>query len=356
MRKKIIQNLQKIDIHQPKNRAIAVVALLFCVCFILFYSYFLFIPWRTLHNALPIQITIEKGVSPQDISDSLFGNGVIRSSKQFLIAAKLLGVSRKLQAGDYLFYKKVTNNYQVLKKLFRGQTMLIKVTFPEGLRSEKIAGIFLEKMKIDSAEFMNVIRDTLFIRQLGLNVACLEGYLYPDTYYFSSKMSAEEMIRIMVTQFKKMFTVEMAERAEEIGMSVHDVVILASIVEGEAVLDSERKSIAALYQNRLKRHMRLQADPTIQYIIDDGPRRLLSKDLKIKSPYNTYLNAGLPPGPVNNPGLASIMAVLHPDSVNYLYMVANGDGSHTFSRSLSDHLDAKRHLDRLRRKIKNHSR
>ena len=164
------------------------------------------------------------------------------------------------------------------------------------------------------------------------------------------------MIRIMVTQFKKMFTHEMKERAEELGMSVNEVVILASIVEGEAVLDSERKSIAALYQNRLKRHMRLQADPTIQFIIDDGPRRLLSKDLKIKSPYNTYLYGGLPPGPVNNPGLASIMAVLYPDSVDYLYMVANGDGSHTFSKSLSDHLDAKRHLDRLRRKIRAHSR
>jgi UPF0755 protein len=351
MRKKIIQNIEKIEIHQSKNRAIATIALLFCISFILFYSYFLFIPWKTISNPGSVPITIEKGMSPKDISDSLFVNGIIRSSEQFLVAAKLLGVSRKLQAGEYIFKRKINNNYRVLSKLYRGETMLKKVTFPEGLRAEKIASIFFQNMKVDSAEFMYDLRDTLLIRQLGLDVNFLEGYLYPDTYFFSFKMTPEEMIRTMVSQFKKIFTYQMAERAKKIGMSVHEVVILASIVEGEAVLDSERKSIAALYLNRLKRHMRLQADPTIQYIIDDGPRRLFNKDLKIKSPYNTYMYTGLPPGPVNNPGLASIMAVLYPDSVNYLYMVANGDGTHTFSSTLSDHLDAKRHLDRIRKKV-----
>ena len=356
MLKKIFQNLQKIEVPQTKIRAIATVALLFCGFFILFCSYFLFIPWKPFYGPAAIQITIEKGMSPQDISYSLFENGIIWNPEKFLIAAKLLGVSRKLQAGDYIFERKANNNYRVLIKLYRGQTTLKKVTFPEGLRSEKIAGIFFEKMKTDSAEFMSFTRDTLFILRLGLDVDFLEGYLFPDTYCFSFKMTPDEMIKIMVSQFQKKFTDEMAERAEEIDMSIHEVVILASIVEGEAVLDSERKSIAALYRNRLKRRMRLQADPTIQYLIDDGPRRLFHKDLQIKSPYNTYIYAGLPPSPVNNPGLASIMAVLYPDSVDYLYMVANGDGSHTFSSLLSDHNDAKRKLDRIRKKISFNSR
>ena len=128
----------------------------------------------------------------------------------------------------------------------------------------------------------------------------------------------------------------------------HQVLTLASIIEGEAVLDHERSIVSALYHNRLRSRMRLQADPTIQYIIPDGPRRLFSADLEIESPFNTYIVWGLPPGPVNNPGLKSILAALYPAQVDYLYMVANGDGSHTFSRTMDEHLRAKRRFDRIR--------
>ncbi|MCJ7813760.1 endolytic transglycosylase MltG, partial [bacterium] len=142
------------------------------------------------------------------------------------------------------------------------------------------------------------------------------------------------------------------KRCGQLGMSVHEVITLASIVEGEAVIASERPIIAALYLNRLEHRMLLQADPTIQYIIQNGPRRLLDTDLQINSPYNTYIYPGLPPGPVNNPGIQSILATLYPASSDYLYMVANGDGAHTFSRSLEEHNKAKQEFNRVRNEVR----
>ena len=144
----------------------------------------------------------------------------------------------------------------------------------------------------------------------------------------------------------------MKVQAQELGMSMLEIVTLASIIEGEAIYDSERSIISAVYHNRLKKGMRLQADPTIQYIIDDGPRRLLNDDLKIQSNYNTYLNFGLPPGPINNPGKESIIAALYPSVNDYLYFVARGDGYHTFTTNENDHNKAKRKLQKLRRQLK----
>jgi len=196
---------------------------------------------------------------------------------------------------------------------------------------------------------MMVVMDQNFCNSHGISASSLEGFLYPDTYFFPNNPDAEEIIESMVSRFHQVFNKEMQLRTKRIQRTTQEVVTLASIVEGEAVIDSERPTIAALYLNRLKKEMLLQADPTIQYIIPDGPRRLTTRDLQIESKYNTYRYKGLPPGPVNNPGLASINAVLFPDSVNYLFMVANGDGSHTFSNNISEHIAAKRRFDRIRR-------
>jgi UPF0755 protein len=156
----------------------------------------------------------------------------------------------------------------------------------------------------------------------------------------------------MVQEFWRQIPDSAEQRARELGMTLHEIITLASLVEGEAMVDSERAMIAGVYRNRLRRGMRLQADPTIQYIIPDGPRRLLKKDLQIESPYNTYLHAGLPPGPINNPGRKSIEAALYPRDVPYLYFVARGDGSHVFSVTMSQHVQAKRAFDRVRRQVK----
>jgi UPF0755 protein len=198
---------------------------------------------------------------------------------------------------------------------------------------------------------MEIVSDPFVCTHYGVQASTLEGYLYPDTYQFHLDPTPEEIVERMINRFWNIFDDSLRERAREMGLSIHQIVTLASIVEGEAVIDSERTVIAALYWNRLNRNMRLQADPTIQYIIRNGPRRLYKKDLAIDSPYNTYLHRGLPPGPVTNPGYASIYAVLYPASVNYLYMVANGDGSHSFSMSISGHLKAKKHLDQIRNDV-----
>jgi UPF0755 protein len=155
----------------------------------------------------------------------------------------------------------------------------------------------------------------------------------------------------MVSEYQDHISDDMRNRITELGFSELQLITLASIIEGEAIYDEERKNISSVYHNRLNKGMRLQADPTIQYIIKDGPRRLLNKDLNIESPYNTYLNEGLPIGPINNPGLKSILAALYPAESEYIYFVAKGDGYHTFSRTQKEHNFAKRKLNRLRKKV-----
>ncbi len=325
-------------------------AILALVVFVIagLYVFHLFIPWTVPADIGIIEVTIQRGMTPSDISALLKESGVIRSEKKFLFGAKLLGVTRKLQAGRYVFQGRL-NNYAVLSKLFKGDVVTEQVTIPEGSRATKIAGILNEALNIDSVRFVSLVYDSSYSRAQDVIASTLEGYLYPDTYRFHTNTSPEEAIQRMVSRFREVFHDSLIQRAGQIGMTVHQVITLASIVEGEAALDSERSIIAALYMNRLKRNMLLQADPTIQYIIKDSPRRLLNKDLQIDSPYNTYIYPGLPPGPVNSPGIASILAVLYPDTVNYLYMVANGDGSHTFSKTIREHLQAKARFDRVRR-------
>ncbi len=187
---------------------------------------------------------------------------------------------------------------------------------------------------------------------LGVNAASLEGYLYPNTYSFFWGVSPREIIRTMVQEFYHHVGDSLRQRAAALGLTVHQALTLASIIEGEAVVDSERALIAAVYHNRLRQGILLQADPTIQYIVPGPPRRLRNRDLEIASPYNTYRYPGLPPGPVNNPGLVSIRAALYPAPVNYLYFVARGDGSHVFSRTLEEHLRAKRDFDRVRARVR----
>ena len=176
----------------------------------------------------------------------------------------------------------------------------------------------------------------------NINATSLEGYLHPETYYLYHDTSPEDIITILLNEFWKKFDKTLQDRANQLGFSVHEVVTLASIIEGEAMLDSERSTISSVYHNRLKINMKLQADPTIQYIIPGPPKTLSNRDLRIKSDYNTYQNYGLPPGPINNPGIASIKAALYPEDTNFLFFVAQGDGSHAFTTNEKDHEEAKR--------------
>lgn len=296
-------------------------------------------------------LKINKGSSFYSIINLLEKNEIVAGSFKLKSTARLLNLRSKLKAGKYEI-KGGISSYTLLKQLTEGGVTIESVRILEGIQAKQVAGILKQQVEIDSARFMQLTRDPHFIKKLGINTESLEGFLFPDTYNFYWGIKPENIISTMVNEFNKHFNDSLRSRAAERGRSVVEILTLASIIEGEAVLDSERPTISAVYHNRLKRGMRLQADPTIQYVIDGGPRRLLNRDLKIDSPYNTYRYKGLPPGPINNPGLASIKASLYPEDVNYLYFVANGDGSHTFSRTLKEHLRAKAKFDQFRRKIK----
>ncbi|HHS13752.1 MAG TPA: endolytic transglycosylase MltG [bacterium] len=298
-----------------------------------------------------IIVDIQRGMTLTSIARELGELRIIQHPRTFMIMAKFMGWGHQLKAGHYLFEGQVSY-WKVLRRLTRGNVMTLTLTIPEGLRAENVVSLLKQHLHIDSTTLMERINNEQFCRQLKVDAPSLEGYLFPDTYYFMLNETPESALTKMVNRYRSVIHDSLLERARSLGMTIHEVMTLASIIEGEAVIGSERAVISALYHNRLQKGMRLQADPTIQYIIHDGPRRLLYKDLQIQSPYNTYLYRGLPPSPVNSPGLASILAALYPSSDDYLYMVANGDGSHTFSRTIEEHQKAKDRFDRLRRDIR----
>lgn len=212
------------------------------------------------------------------------------------------------------------------------------VTIPDGSTIKYIAAKVKYDLFIDSASFVNFAHNKKFIDSIGLNYSTIEGYLLPDQYDLYQRSTPEEIIGIFYNNFKKFMSDSMKRRADSLGYSVHEVLTLASIIEGETNKYEEMPLIASVYYNRLKIGMPLEADPTVQYLQPDGWKRLYYKDLKIKSPYNTYLNPGLPPGPINNPGKNAILAALYPADTNFLYFVADGQGGHKFSNSYSQHL------------------
>ncbi|MGH2575158.1 MAG: endolytic transglycosylase MltG, partial [Ignavibacteria bacterium] len=215
------------------------------------------------------------------------------------------------------------------------------VTIPEGLNISQIARLLNRYIIIDSAKFVNETFNDSLIKVLGVDAINLEGFLFPDTYQFSfsGDFTREKVIvKIMFEQFRKKFNAEMYKEMKSKKMKLKDVITMASIIEGETRHLPEMKTISGVYYNRLRKGMRLEADPTVQYALPNGPkRRLTYNDLKYPSPYNTYLNRGLPPGPINNPGLNSITAALHPEKHKYLYFVAKGDGTHKFAESYDEH-------------------
>lgn len=314
-------------------------------------SWLLFSPVVIGKNTDLYPLKINKGLSFYAITNLMLQNQIIENAFKLKLAAKVLNLQHELKAGKYEI-EGGTSSYALLKQLTEGHVAVERIAIPEGLQARQMAQILKDRVEIDSAQFMQLVNDEHYVKKLGFSAKSLEGFLFPDTYHFTWGMKPEDIISVMIREFKKNIGGTLKNRAKELGLTLVEAITLASIIEGEAVIDSERTIISAVYHNRLKRRMRLQADPTIQYIIPDGPRRLLKRDLEIDSPYNTYKYIGLPPGPINNPGLASIKAALHPAEVNYLYFVANGDGSHTFSRTLREHLRAKTKFDRFRKKVK----
>ena len=285
-------------------------------------------------------ITIEKGMSLNSVSNLLFQNEIIVNQNIFKLKVITRGLASKIPTGRFLLDGKISDAI-LIDLIFNKGPIKLKLTIPEGSQSKNLFQDINTLLNTDY-DFNKYFNSTEILEQYKVDASSLEGYLYPDTYYLYHDSSPEEIIDILLSEFWKKFDENLQDRANQLGFSVHEVVTLASIIEGEAMLDSERSTISSVYHNRLKINMKLQADPTIQYIIPGPPKTLSNRDLRIKSDYNTYQNYGLPPGPINNPGIASIKAALYPEDTNFLFFVAQGDGSHAFTTNEKDHEEAKR--------------
>ena len=316
---------------------------------LVYYAIILLWPQSDIDDA--VSISISKGSTLIDISTELYNKKVIKNRSSFILAVKMLGYEKDIPAGKFNI-DNVSTNYSLVNKLINSVNVSKKVTILEGWSINEIAEKLHSSLKIDKKSFLNASKNKALLNKWDIKSTSFEGYLFPNTYQFAEDVSPIKIIDKMVSEYKKNVTKKMYDRMSKINLNENEVLTLASIIEGEAIYDSERPRISGVYHNRLKKGMRLQADPTIQYIIDDSPRRLLNKDLKIKSPYNTYLNHGLPPGPINNPGLESIKAALYPEEIDFLYFVAKGDGYHTFSKTEKEHNKAKRAFQKVRRKMR----
>lgn len=298
-----------------------------------------------------VEITIPRGTSLKAFADTLKSKGLVGNTEFFVFLVKSLGLEKQIPSGKFKTPKGL-NGIQLVQYFTRVKPEFVSVTLIEGWPTEKILKELSKSLRLDYQVLDSLAHDSLFLASFGIPIPDATGYLLPNTYKFAFGVDEKQIMRFLINQTMAIFRPDsIRERMKVLGLNRHQILTLASIVEGEAVLDNERPIIASVYLNRLKRGMRLQADPTIQFLIHDGPRRLTYRDLKIESPYNTYLHVGLPPGPINNPGRKSIMATLFAANTKYLYFVAKGDGSHYFARTAREHARAKKKLNRLRRKI-----
>jgi UPF0755 protein len=291
--------------------------------------------------AAPIIVYIQPKTGVQEIARILQDAGIIRNTWAFLTLAYLQGSLKRLQSGEYEFSRSMSL-LEILQKLEAGRVVTHQVTIPEGFTAQDIAKLLASERLVDPDRFGTLVHDPALAARLEVEAGSLEGYLFPDTYRLTRGMGEEEIIRIMVARFHQAIPRDLRQQAALLGMSSLAVVTLASLIEKEARLNSERVLVSAVFHNRLRRGMPLQSDPTAVYMMPRKEGRITAEDLQRKHPYNTYFVPGLPPGPIANPGLASLEAALHPAPVGFLYFVAKNDGSHFFSKTLDQHQRAVR--------------
>jgi len=302
-------------------------------------------------NARKFEIRVVPGAYLSDVQRMLVEQGALKHPKLFRWVAVLTGRDKTVQAGRYVFLEGMSIA-RMLRKLGSAEFEVTRLTIPEGFMLREIAGTVEREVEIDSAQFYDLAHDADFVKRFGINAPSLEGYLFPDTYLLSWPISSKELAKIMVDRFREMFNGEIAKHAGRAGLSTNEIVTLASIIEAEAQNASEMNRISAVYHNRMRKGLRLEADPTVAYALGGVRRGLKYSDLKIDSPYNTYRNKGLPPGPICNPGLSALVAAVRPlGESDDLYFVAAGDGSHLFSRTHDEHLMARKYAKALRDEI-----
>ena len=307
--------------------------------------------WPQPNPSYVSKVSVITGSTLGEISKQLYEKKIISNEQMFRWAVQVMGKEKEIPVGTFQLVD-TQSNYDIIKQLVYGSPELIKVRLLEGWSVKQIAAHLNDVMGFEPNEILDISKDSRFLKKHNIKASTIEGYLFPDTYLFFNGDTPTSVLDNVVSEYKNFWKDAFRNRARELNMTEHEVVTLASIIEGEAIYDKERPTISGVYHNRLNRGMRLQADPTIQYIIDDGPRRLLNRDLRIDSPYNTYKNKGLPPGPINSPGAQSLKAALYPEENEYLFFVARGDGYHTFTTNEKDHNNAKKQLQKLRRELR----
>lgn len=280
-------------------------------------------------------IIVKEGLSLKEITEKLERSKIITSKNLFMLLARVMGYSREIKAGEYRLGSNMAP-IRILDILTKGVIITHSVTIPEGFTKVQIAELLARKDLVNKQEFLALTGDPEELKKHGMSGPSLEGYLYPDTYQFGRGLSARSIINVMVRRFKEV-TKPYKKRAEELGMTIEELITLASIIEKETGRGDERPIIASVFLNRMKRRMRLESDPTVIYGIKDFNGNLKRADLSKPTPYNTYVIRGLPPGPIASPGKEAIKAVLYPAKTDYLYFVSKNDGSHHFSKTLSEH-------------------
>jgi UPF0755 protein len=291
------------------------------------------------YDAPELFVEIPQGTGSIAIGKLLADAGVVRDVNSFRLALWLTGSGRRLQAGEYRFDRPISAR-QVADRIARGDVFVRPITFPEGLTIKQMGALYESKAFGPAEEFIAAAKNAALVSAVDPDAKDLEGYLFPDTYKLPRRSTADQLVGRMVTGFMKTLTPDLLEKTEARGLTIRQVVTLASIVEKETGNPEERPRVAAVYTNRLKLGMGLQCDPTVIYALERAGRyngNLTRENLQYDSPYNTYRYPGLPPGPIASPGRASLAAAASPADVPYLYFVSKNDGSHAFATTLEEH-------------------
>lgn len=299
-----------------------------------------------------IEVTVPSGSTLSEIADTLADRSVIRARNPFKLYARIRGDDRRIKSGRYELYQ-ASRWRDVLKQLTRGEVMTILMTVPEGFQLRQIAPRISEVTGIAEDSVLSVIYNPDLLEDLGIPGPNIEGYLFPDTYRFAPGVSVQSVLQVMTDRYRSTWSEVRLTRLRELNMTENELVTLASIIQAEARQNSEMARISSVYHNRLRKGWLLQADPTVLFALG-GPRsRLLyaAIDSVADHPYNTYSQSGLPPGPIGSPGDLAIAAALNPAQEDFMYFVARPDGTHVFTRTLSEHnrakLEAQRERDRI---------
>jgi len=284
----------------------------------------------------PVEIKVERGEPLSSVIRKLKEAKVISNKTLFSLWATLTAREKKIHWGLYRFDPPIAPA-EILDRMVHGRGVFRRVMIPEGLTVNQTAAVLAQAGIVDQEQFLERAEDPALLKSLHLEETGIEGYLFPDTYYFVPFVTEKDILVTMVERFRKAFTQAASQQSEDFGLTLHEVVTLASLVEKESGLEAERPLISAVFHNRLRSNMPLQSDPTVIYGIKNFSGNLTRKDLQTPSAHNTYLIQGLPPTPICNPGLSALRAALNPATVPYLYFVSKNDGSHFFSVTMAEH-------------------